>query len=158
VTESDPASWTDLIRESVHTNDDEHLGDIEAVNRNFMVVRKGLVNVRRFYVPLTKVHGWDGKAVWLNISERDASENYQKDRRPDPHDYYFSSAQPTEPANFVRDFQINMPKIVRTYEEERPFATASNEPRHERNSFSCDLCESKFRTESELDDHITARH
>jgi hypothetical protein len=158
VTESDPASWTDLIRESVHTNDDEHLGDIEAVNRNFMVVRKGLVNVRRFYVPLTKVHGWDGKAVWLNISERDASENYQKDRRPDPHDYYFSSAQPTEPANFVRDFQINMPKIVRTYEEERPFVTASNELRHERNSFSCDLCESKFLTESELDDHITARH
>lgn len=158
MTESDPASWTDLIRESVHTNDDEHLGDIEAVNRNFMVVRKGLVNVRRFYVPLTRVHGWDGKAVWLNISERDASENYQKDRRPDPHDYYFSSAQPTEPANFVRDFQINMSKIVRTYEEERPFVTTSNEPRDERNSFSCDLCESKFRTESELDDHITASH
>ena len=158
MTESDPASWTELIHESVHTSDDEHLGDIEAINRNFMVVKKGLVNVHRFYVPLTKVKGWDGNAVWLKISETDANENYQKDRRPDPHNYYFSTAQPTDPAKMVRGFQINMPKIDRTYEEEAPFVTAANESTEEPNSFRCDLCENKFRSEDALDEHIAATH
>jgi ribosomal 30S subunit maturation factor RimM len=42
---NDPSSWTDLIGESVYTSDDQDIGDIEAVSRNFIVVKKGLVNV-----------------------------------------------------------------------------------------------------------------
>jgi hypothetical protein len=38
---SDPSSWTDLICESVHTSDDQDIGDIEAVGRNFIVVKRG---------------------------------------------------------------------------------------------------------------------
>ncbi|HET6807821.1 MAG TPA: hypothetical protein VFH28_02065 [Nitrososphaera sp.] len=34
------SSWTDLIGESVHTSDDQDIGDIEAVSRNFIVVKK----------------------------------------------------------------------------------------------------------------------
>jgi hypothetical protein len=34
-------SWTDLINEYVHTNDDVDLGDVEAVNSNFIVVKRG---------------------------------------------------------------------------------------------------------------------
>jgi hypothetical protein len=39
---SDPSRWTDLIGESVHTSDDQDIGDIEAVGRNFIVVKRGL--------------------------------------------------------------------------------------------------------------------
>ncbi len=39
---SEPSSWTDLIGESVHTSDYQDIGDIEAVSRNFIVVKKGL--------------------------------------------------------------------------------------------------------------------
>jgi hypothetical protein len=36
------SSWTDLISESVHTSDDQDIGDVEAVSRNFIVVKKDL--------------------------------------------------------------------------------------------------------------------
>jgi hypothetical protein len=39
---SEHSSWTDLISESVHTRDDQDIGDIEAVSRNFIVVKKDL--------------------------------------------------------------------------------------------------------------------
>ena len=39
---SERSSWTDLISESVHTSDDQDIGDIEAVSRNFIVVKKDL--------------------------------------------------------------------------------------------------------------------
>ena len=39
---NEPSGWTDLINESVHTNDDPDIGNIEAVSRNFIVVKKDL--------------------------------------------------------------------------------------------------------------------
>jgi hypothetical protein len=39
---NEPSSWTDLINESVHTSDDQDIGDIEAVRHNFIVQKKDL--------------------------------------------------------------------------------------------------------------------
>lgn len=76
----EPSSWTDLIDESVHTSDDQDIGDIEAVSRNFIVVKKGLVNVRWYYIPLHRVEGWDGKVVWLKVPEHIVKANYERER------------------------------------------------------------------------------
>jgi hypothetical protein len=35
--------WMDLINESVHTVDDVDIGDIDAVNVDFIVVKRGFV-------------------------------------------------------------------------------------------------------------------
>jgi hypothetical protein len=35
--------WVDLINESVHTVDDIDIGDIDAVSRDFVVVKRGFV-------------------------------------------------------------------------------------------------------------------
>jgi hypothetical protein len=37
--------WIDLINESVHTSNDVDIGDIDAVSRDFIVVKRGFVNV-----------------------------------------------------------------------------------------------------------------
>jgi precorrin isomerase len=37
--------WIDLINESVHTSDDIDIGDIIAVSRDLVVVKRGFVNV-----------------------------------------------------------------------------------------------------------------
>ena len=79
----EPSSWTDLINESVHTSYDQDIGDIEAVSRNLIVVKKGLVNVRRYYIPLHRFEGWDGKVVWLNIPEDAVKANYERDAAPE---------------------------------------------------------------------------
>jgi hypothetical protein len=56
-------SWIDLINESVHTSDDGDIGDIDAVSRDFIVVKRGFVNVHYYYIPISKVEGWDGKVL-----------------------------------------------------------------------------------------------
>jgi hypothetical protein len=38
-------TWIGLIDESVHTSDDVDIGDIEAVSRDFVVAKRGFVNV-----------------------------------------------------------------------------------------------------------------
>lgn len=39
---NEPSGWTDLTNKSVHTSDDQDIGDIEAVRRNFIVQKKDL--------------------------------------------------------------------------------------------------------------------
>ena len=45
------SSWVDLINESVHTSDDIDIGDIDAVSRDFVVVKRGFMNIHYYYIP-----------------------------------------------------------------------------------------------------------
>src|SRR4051812_25914281 len=62
-------TWTTLIDESVHTSDDVDIGDIDAVSRDFIVVKRGFVNIHYYYIPIGKVEGWDGHVLWLKVPE-----------------------------------------------------------------------------------------
>jgi hypothetical protein len=64
-------SWIDLINESVHTSDDVDIGDVDGVSRDFIVVKRGFVNVHYYYIPLGKVEGWDGHVLWLKVPEEE---------------------------------------------------------------------------------------
>lgn len=154
----EPSSWTDLINESVHTSDDQDIGDIEAVSRNLIVVKKGLVNVHRYYIPLHRVEGWDGKVVWLKIPEDVVKANYERDAAPDPYNYHYSSAPTVDPSNVVRRFQINMPKIPPRAHEEKPFLVSRESSGEEERVFLCNLCNATFKTDDELSSHIESTH
>jgi hypothetical protein len=38
-------NWTELINKSVHSADDIDIGDIEAVGRDLIVVKRGFINI-----------------------------------------------------------------------------------------------------------------
>jgi hypothetical protein len=72
-------TWIGLIDESVHTSDDVDIGDIDAVSRDFVVVKRGFVNVHYYYIPVSKVEGWDGHVLWLKITEQEVIRNYERE-------------------------------------------------------------------------------
>jgi hypothetical protein len=80
--------WMDLINESVHTVDDVDIGDIDAVNVDLIVVKRGFVNIHYYYIPIHQVEGWDGHLLWLKITEADVKSKYERDIVPDPFRYY----------------------------------------------------------------------
>src|SRR5919202_2616526 len=82
------SGWTDIINESAHTSDDQDIGDIEVVNRYLIVVKRGFVNVHRYYIPISKVEGWDGNVLWLSVNEETLEANYERNTIPDPSLYY----------------------------------------------------------------------
>jgi hypothetical protein len=155
---SDPSSWTDLIGESVYSSDDQDMGDIEAVSRNFIVVKKGLVKIHRYYIPLHRVEGWDGKVVWLKTAEEAVKRDYERDVVPDPYNYHYSSAPTVDPSNVVSRFQINMPKIPPRPLDERPFVVSQESSEREESVFLCNLCNASFKTDDELSHHVESNH
>ena len=68
----------DLINESVHTVDDIDIGDIDAVNVDFIVVKRGFVNIHYYYIPIHQVEGWDGHVLWLKKTEDEIKSKYER--------------------------------------------------------------------------------
>ena len=81
-------SVMDLTQESVHTSDNKDIGDIEAVNKDSIVVKRGFKNVHYYYVPIREVKGWDEHVVWLKIPEGDVIAKYQRTEEPDRSKYF----------------------------------------------------------------------
>jgi len=64
------------------------IGDIDAVSRDFIVVKRGYINIHYYDIPISKVEGWDGHVLWLKINEDELKRNYQRGIIPDPSRYY----------------------------------------------------------------------
>jgi len=145
--ETDPRQWKDLIDESVHTSDDIDIGDIEAVSKSFVVVKRGFINIHYYYIPMIRIEGWDGNVLWLNVSEEIVKNKYERDNAPDPNYFYVKdfpyygvlySPLPLIPSRYVAPSYANIAKL------------GESAPR----AFRCDLCEQVFSSEDELSKHM----
>jgi hypothetical protein len=143
--------WISLINESVHTSDDVDIGDIYAVSRNFIVIKRGFVNVHYYYIPIKYVEGWDGNVLWLKITESEVKEKYERDTIPDPNQYYIKEYPYY--TGFT-DYNYPLPMIARRYSKPYQDITKSPPEKKVPRLYKCVLCNDVFNSENELDKHI----
>jgi len=148
-------SWVDLLNESVHTSDDQDIGDIEAVNREFVVIKRGFVNVHRYYIPADKIDGWDGNVLWIKLTEAEVKQKYQRDDViPEParyltknyENYYRYGVYPPIGWTASRYAVPQYPVPSLDTGKEQPLL------------YKCDLCNTVFRDDEELAAHVKATH
>src|ERR671921_596977 len=113
ISESTKSTWMDVTNESVHTSDDVDIGDIEAINRDFLVVKRGFINVHYYYIPIRRVEGWDGRVVWLKIPQGEVEQKYHIDKPPDPSTYYIKGYPYDKVSPFTTDYFPELPIIKR---------------------------------------------
>ena len=144
------SGWTDTINESVHTSDDQDIGDVEAVNRDFIVVKRGFVNVHRYYIPISRVQGWDGNVLWLSISEETVKANYERDATPDPSTYYVKGEEDEYTGTQWKEFARIEPRY------KAPTYSIAPRGAEEPLIYRCVLCDTTFRTDEEFSRHAAA--
>jgi hypothetical protein len=147
----DKSNYVGLINESVHTSDDKDIGDVFAVNKYFLVVKRGFVNIHYYYIPLKKVEGWDGSILWLLITE-DEVIKYDRETFPHPFRYYVKDYDYARTPPYVPTFN-QIPARVRTPAEEYGM-----DNQEEIDIYKCDLCGDILKNEGDFDKHITNIH
>ena len=145
-------SWIDLINESVHTADDIDIGDIDAVSRDFIVVKRGFVDIHYYYIPINKVEGWDGKVLWLKVNESQVKGNYERDKVPDPLQYYVKD-YPYYTTTYYPELPMISSKYTRP-DYRTTIPPASDVPR----VYRCYLCNAVFSNEDELSKHVNTKY
>jgi hypothetical protein len=155
-----------LINESVYTSDDIDIGDIDAVSRIFVVVKRGFVNTHYYYIPLTKVEGWDGNVLWLTIPEEKVVTKYEMEDPPDPLRYYVKD-YPNYFTGYYPELAIIPPRFAMpSYSYATTTTHAASRAGTQQSAredtqplFICDLCSrSDFKSEDILADHVNAFH
>ena len=145
--------WEDMIDQPVHTTDDVDIGDIDAISHDFVVVKRGYINEHYYYIPITKVEGWDGQVLWLKIKEDEVKSKYEREIVPDPHRYYVKSD--------YSDYNTTFPELKTiTPKYEKPSSkSAAIIPREDPNrQYGCALCDKLFKTQAELSIHVATAH
>ena len=69
-------NFDSLGKRSVHTKNGDLLGIIESAGDDHLVVKKNIRNVIYYRIPKHRCERWDGHALWLNITERQACKKY----------------------------------------------------------------------------------
>jgi hypothetical protein len=110
--ESETKSVLDLTQEPVHTNDNKDLGDIDAISKDSIVVKRGFQDVHYYSIPISKVEGWDGHVVWLKIPETEVINNYESNEEPDKSRYYTKDMGGYSDTDISRNRKINMPNVT----------------------------------------------
>ena len=144
--------WEDMIDQSVHTTDDVDIGDIDAISHDFVVVKRGYINEHYYYIPITKVEGWDGEVLWLKIKEDEVKSKYEREIVPDPYRYYVKSD--------YSDYSTTFPELKTiTPKYEKPSSkSAAIIPPDPNRQYGCALCDKLFKTQDELSNHVATAH
>jgi hypothetical protein len=139
-------TWFSMINESVHTSNDQDVGDVYAVNSFFLVIKRGIVNVHYYYIPMSKIEGWDGHVLWLKVTEDEVKTKYESETSPDPSTYYVQ-----EHPYFSLESPLPLIPLKLSKNENEMIALPSDDvPR----VHSCPLCNVVFQTEEELGKHL----
>jgi hypothetical protein len=153
-TVEEKTDWSGLINESVHTRDDEDIGDIMAVNRDFVVVKKGFRNVHYYYIPVDQVEGWDRDVLWLKATKDEIKQNYRRNTPPNPSKYY-THARTTIRSPPYDTVKLPELRILQTRYAKPISAEFKTEAQ---DVYRCDLCLTLCRSEDELSNHVVEQH
>jgi len=71
-------NWDEIVKKEARGKNDYDLGEVQDVQPEIVVTKKGIVDKDKFYLPKTLVERYDGHKVFFSITKEDA-ENYRRD-------------------------------------------------------------------------------
>ncbi len=69
-------NWEMAIDKDVKSIDNIEIGKIKNIINDAVQIQKGTVNTKNFYVPKYYIQGYDGKYIWLSLTENETA-NYE---------------------------------------------------------------------------------
>ena len=70
--------WENVIKKEARGLDDYDLGEVQEVNEDIVITKKGVVDKDRFYLPRSKALRFEDHKLWFEVSKEEA-EAYKHD-------------------------------------------------------------------------------
>ena len=74
--------WNEVIKKEARGSGDEDLGEVQEVGPNYVLVKKGLINKEKFYIPKDQVESYDDDTLHFRISEEEVKSKYMGEYPP----------------------------------------------------------------------------
>jgi hypothetical protein len=70
--------WEKVLKKEARGLDDYDLGEVQELNEEFVITKKGVIDKDRFYIPRGKAVKFDGDKLWFDVG-KDESKAYKRD-------------------------------------------------------------------------------
>jgi uncharacterized protein (TIGR02271 family) len=65
----DDIDWNNVIKKEAIGTDGLDLGEVHEVGDTYIITQKGLINKKRYHIPISSAEGFDGDTLKLRVSE-----------------------------------------------------------------------------------------
>ena len=79
--------WNMLKGKEVKTNDGKDVGEIKEISQNFIRIEKGTIKKDKYWIPKYLADAYDGKRLWLLVSEEHLLQRYLYGEEPPAEQY-----------------------------------------------------------------------
>ncbi len=79
--------WNMLKGKKVKTNDGKDAGEIKEISQNFLRIEKGTISKDKYWIPKYLADAYDGKSLWLLVSEEHLLQRYLYGEEPPAEQY-----------------------------------------------------------------------
>ena len=66
--------WEKVIKKEARGIDDYDLGEVQEINEQHVITKKGIVDKKKFYLPRNKVNRFEGDKLWFELTKDEAKE------------------------------------------------------------------------------------
>ena len=74
--------WDDVIKKEARGINDEDLGEIQEVTKDYVLIKKGIINKEKLYIPRDLATGYNGTILIFNITAEEAKNKFLRDSEP----------------------------------------------------------------------------
>src|SRR6476469_5448336 len=123
---SDIISWDKAIDMKVKSSDNKDLGKIQAINKDYIQTKEGMVTKKYYFIPKYLIQGYDGDKLWVSVSKDDVKARFEKEKAPDPSEFDTPEYNQRR-TNMVKqypDFESNIPRY--NSEQTTPSSSSSS--------------------------------
>ncbi|MFB5600437.1 MAG: hypothetical protein ACE5SW_09455 [Nitrososphaeraceae archaeon] len=76
--------WNEAVHKHVRSSDNVDIGDIELVGNGYIVVREGVANIRKYYIPTSFIANYDGSNFYIKSPSGLMSARFERTSEPTP--------------------------------------------------------------------------
>ena len=80
---SDIISWDKAIDKKVKSSDDKDLGRVQAITRDYVQTKEGMVSKNYYFIPRYYITGYDGSNIWVSLKKDEVKSRFESGSEPD---------------------------------------------------------------------------
>jgi hypothetical protein len=100
----DVISWDTVIDKKVKSSDDQDLGKVHTITKDFVQTKEGLVSKKYYFIPKYYVQGYDGEHVWISLTKNEIKTKFERDNAPNDLKDFLPQDYDEKRSATIRDF------------------------------------------------------
>ena len=75
-------SWDKVIDKEVKSADDQDLGKVETIGKQYIEAKEGTISKKHYFIPKYYIQGYDGHKLWVSLTKDEIKHKYERDSPP----------------------------------------------------------------------------